>query len=180
MNTGFYRIRWKRGRTFLPVLILLMALFWVQTVFAASTTISAVNITLDLDLKVGEPLPDLNVGYSANSGYEVVIPGNDRYDIDSVKWSSQVDEVTLGGTYTMKIYLDSLNDYSFSGTYSSSKVRVKGGEHLFPCVFFRRTVEGREYEHGDFRSHADAEQGRTSREVQDFEQCTPDYDCRAY
>ncbi|NBJ82113.1 N-acetylmuramoyl-L-alanine amidase family protein [bacterium 1XD42-94] len=130
MNTGFYRIRWKRGRTFLPVLILLMALFWVQTVFAASTTISAVNITLDLDLKVGEPLPDLNVGYSANSGYEVVIPGNDRYDIDSVKWSSQVDEVTLGGTYTMKIYLDSLNDYSFSGTYSSSKVRVKGGEFV--------------------------------------------------
>ena len=33
---------------------------------------------------------------------------------------------------------------------------------------------------GDFRSHAYAEQGRTSREVQDFEQCTPDYDCRAY
>ena len=76
---------------------------------------------------VGESLPDLDVGYTSDN-CEVMIPSNDKYDIVSAKWSSTKNDVKIGGTYTMKITLKTLNDYKFSSSsYTSSKVKVKNG-----------------------------------------------------
>ncbi len=42
------------------------------------------------------------------------------------RWTRQ----RLGGTYTIKITLETLNDYRFSSSYSSSKVTVRGGDFV--------------------------------------------------
>ena len=69
---------------------------------------------------VGESLPDLDVGYNSDN-CEVSIPNNDKYDIVSAKWSSTKNDVKIGGTYTMKVTLKTLNDYRFSSSsYTSS------------------------------------------------------------
>ena len=57
---------------------------------------------------------------------------------------------------------------------------VKHGENLLPRIFLGRTVERREDKHGYLGAHAYAEQGAASGQVQDFEQCSPDDDGRAY
>ena len=99
-----------------------------QTVFAATSYVSSVSITLDVAPAVGESLPDLDVGYTSDN-CEVMIPSNDKYDIVSAKWSSSTKtDVKLGGTYTLKVTLKTLNDYKFSSSsYTSSKVKVKNG-----------------------------------------------------
>lgn len=96
----------------------------------AATAISSVKIELNIDMEAGDALPDLHVGYIGDNNCEVMIPSNDRYDIDSAKWSSDVDEVKMGSTYTMKIYLDAMNDYRFNNSYASSKIKVSGGEFV--------------------------------------------------
>ena len=98
-----------------------------RTVFAAASYVSSVSITLDVAPTVGESLPDLEVGYNSDN-CEVSIPDNDKYDIVSAKWSSSKADVKVGGTYTLKVTLKTLNDYRFSSSsYTSSKVRVKNG-----------------------------------------------------
>lgn len=108
----------------------LLALSCVQTAFAASSTVSSVSITLNIDLSAGESLPSLSSGYTDESEAEVKVPSNNKYDIKSVKWSTNVDEVKLGTSYTLKITLEAINDYKFSGSYSSSNVKVKGGTFI--------------------------------------------------
>ena len=97
-----------------------------RTVFAAASYVSSVSITLDVAPTAGESLPDLEVGYNSDN-CEVSIPDNDKYDIVSAKWSSSKADVKVGGTYTLKVTLKTLNDYRFSSSYTSSKVRVKNG-----------------------------------------------------
>lgn len=137
----------------------LLALSCSQTAFAATSTVTSVSITLDIDLIAGESLPSLSTGYTSDSGCEVKVPSNNKYDIKSVKWDKDVDEAKLGTSYTLKIYLEPMNDYKFSGSYSSSNVKVKGGT----LVSARRvssnellvTVKSKAAE-GDFESPDDA------------------------
>lgn len=98
-----------------------------QTVLAATTSsyINSVSITVNLDLKAGEELPSLDTGHTGDN-CEVTVPDNARYDIESAKWSSSTKSLKLGTTYTMKVTLVATDDYKFSGSYSSSKVKVKG------------------------------------------------------
>ena len=98
----------------------------LQTAFAASY-IGSVSVTLDLDLVAGEGLPSLTTGYTGETGPEVKIPNNSRYEIEKVEWSKDVDEMEMGKTYNLKVTLDAQGDYEFKNTYSSSKVNVKGG-----------------------------------------------------
>lgn len=108
------------------VTAVMLALLGVSPAFAASA-ISSVNITLDLDIEAGEPLPSLNCGYTGDD-CEVAVSSNSRYDISSAKWVKEPDEATLGTSYSLKIYIEAINDYEFNGTYSSRNVKVKGGE----------------------------------------------------
>ncbi len=102
----------------------------VQTSFAATSYVNTVNITLNIDLEVGEHLPDLSIGYTGDDT-DVMIPGNNRYDIESAEWSSSSKTVVeLGGVYTLKVTLRTLNDYKFNPSYSSGSVNVKGGEFV--------------------------------------------------
>lgn len=118
--------RIRRGFGILAAVVFLMAL-GAQTAFAATSYISSISITLDVSPVPGEDLPELSVGYTSDKNDEVMIPSNVKYDITSAKWSNSKSEVKLGGTYTMKITLEALNDYKFNTSYSSSKVTVKGG-----------------------------------------------------
>ena len=70
---------------------------------------------LDVTPTVGESLPDLDVGYNSDN-CEVSIPNNDKYDIVSAKWSSTKNDVKIGGSYTMKVTLKTLNNYRFSSS----------------------------------------------------------------
>lgn len=119
--------RRKVGRIFgLILAIAVLMSLGVQTAFAATSYISTISITLDVTPVPGEALPSLDTGYTGDA-VEVMIPSNDKYAITSAKWSSSVDEAKLGGTYTIKVTLEALNDYRFNSSYSSSKVTVKGG-----------------------------------------------------
>lgn len=99
-----------------------------QTAFAATSYVSSISITLDVTPTVGESLPDLDTGYTSDN-CAVMIPNNDKYDIESAKWSSSTkNDVKIGGVYTIKVTLKALNDYKFSSSsYTSSKVKVKNG-----------------------------------------------------
>lgn len=110
----------------ITALILLMTL-GAQTAFAATSYISTMSITLNVTPVPGESLPALETAYTSEGGAEVMIPSNDRYAISSAKWSSSVDEVKLGATYTIKVTLEAMNGYKFNSSYSSSKITVKGG-----------------------------------------------------
>ncbi|MCI8454604.1 MAG: N-acetylmuramoyl-L-alanine amidase family protein [Lachnospiraceae bacterium] len=126
MENRFDKGRIQKSMCMLAAAVLLVVLS-VQTAFAATSYVNSVNITVDVDLELGERLPSLTVGYTGDSA-EVMIPSNDKYDIQSAKWSDSGKDVELGGTYTMKVTLDAINNYKFSsGTYNSSKVKIKGG-----------------------------------------------------
>lgn len=116
-----------KRRISLLLSVVLLTLAWAQTAFAASSVVTSVSITLSIDLTAGESLPTLSTGYTDNSDCEVKIPSNSKYDLRSAKWSTDVDEVKLGTSYTLKIYVEPINDYKFSGSYSSSNVKIKGG-----------------------------------------------------
>lgn len=105
----------------------LFTLSFTHMAFAATSTVTSVSITLNVDLTAGESLPTLSTGYTDESECEVKVPANSKYDLKSAKWSTEVDEVKLGSSYTMKIYVEAVNDYRFNGSYSSSNVKVKGG-----------------------------------------------------
>ena len=121
--------KWKKISTWMAawVMAVVFAVSGAQTAFAAISYVNSVSITLDVTPTVGESLPDLDVGYNSDN-CEVSIPNNDKYDIVSAKWSSTKNDVKIGGTYTMKVTLKTLNDYRFSSSsYTSSKVKVKNG-----------------------------------------------------
>ena len=121
--------KWKKISTWMAawVMAVVFAVSGAQTAFAATSYVNSVSITLDVTPTVGESLPDLDVGYNSDN-CEVSIPNNDKYDIVSAKWSSTKNDVKIGGTYTMKVTLKTLNDYRFSSSsYTSSKVKVKNG-----------------------------------------------------
>lgn len=104
----------------------LFAVLIPQTAFAATSSyINSVNITVSVDLKAGEDMPSLDTGHTDDK-CDVMVPNGAKYDIDTAKWSNNVSELKLGGTYTIKITLNAVDDYKFSGSYSSSKVKVKG------------------------------------------------------
>lgn len=102
------------------------SLMWTQAAYATST-ISTVNITLDIDLEAGEPLPNLATGYSGDD-CEVYVSNNSRYDLRSARWVKDPDEAALGTSYSLRIYVEALDDYRFNGTYSSRNVNIKGGD----------------------------------------------------
>ena len=121
------RIRKWMGVLFAAVL---MTALGAQTALASTDYVKSISITLDVAPVPGEDLPALHYGYTGDTGYEVKIPSNERYEIVSAEWGSKVDEARLGGTYTIKIPLETLNDYRFSSSYSSSKVTVRGGDFV--------------------------------------------------
>ena len=121
--------KWKKAGAWMIawIMAVVFAISGTEQTFASTSYVSSVNITLDVTPTVGESLPDLDVGYTSDN-CEVMIPSNDKYDIVSAKWSSTKNDVKIGGTYTMKITLKTLNDYKFSSSsYTSSKVKVKNG-----------------------------------------------------
>ncbi len=116
----------RRGLCLILAAMFLMA-FGAKTAFAASSYISNISITLDITPVPGEDLPSLHTGYTGDGTDEVMISSNEKYDVISAKWSSSADEAKLGGVYTIKVTLEALNDYKFNSSYSSSKIKVKGG-----------------------------------------------------
>lgn len=105
-----------------------LVILGAQTAFAATSYIGSMTISVNVTPVPGEDLPSLHVGYTGdNDDYEVSVPSNSKYEITSAKWSTSVDEVNLGGTYTIKVTLEAVNDYRFNSSYSSSKVTVKNG-----------------------------------------------------
>jgi len=129
MEKKYRRNRSVKGIGLIAVLMLLM-IFGAQTAFAATAYINSISITVSVSPTPGESLPDLEVGYTNDGGSEVMIPNNERYAIESAKWTSKVDEVKLGATYTIKVILEPMNNYKFNSSYGSSKVTVKGGTYV--------------------------------------------------
>ncbi|MFR8777687.1 MAG: N-acetylmuramoyl-L-alanine amidase family protein, partial [Enterocloster sp.] len=121
------RIRKWMGVLFAAVL---MTVLGAQTALASTDYVKSISITLDVAPVPGEDLPDLHYGYTGDLGREVKIPSNERYEIVSAEWGSKIDEAKLGGTYTIKITLETINDYRFNSSYSSSKVTVRGGDFV--------------------------------------------------
>lgn len=113
-----------RGASLLLTVALFLAL-GAQTAFAAVSYISSVSISVDVAPVPGESLSSLQTGYTSDK-VDVMIPSNEKYEISSADWSSNVNEVKLGGTYTLKVTLTPLNDYKFNSSYSSSKVTLRG------------------------------------------------------
>lgn len=97
-----------------------------QTAFAASY-INNVSITLNINLMDGDDLPSLTKGYTSENGPEVKISDSARYEIGTMEWSKEVDEVEMGKSYNLKVTLVADDDYEFRSSYSSSKVNIKGG-----------------------------------------------------
>ena len=105
-----------------------------MTVWAASKTISKVDIELNIDLEPGDDLPDLSYGDKGSDAHVMVSDGA-KYEIaEDPEWTSSVGNsgVKIGSTYTLRVYLDAKDEdeYGFSGTYKSSNVKVKGGEFV--------------------------------------------------
>ena len=121
--------KWKKFSAWMIawVMAVVFTVSGAQTAFAAASYVGSISITLDVAPTVGESLPDLDVGYNSDN-CEVSIPNNDRYDIVSAKWTSSKSDVKIGGMYTLKVTLKTLNNYRFSSSaYTSSKVKVKNG-----------------------------------------------------
>ncbi len=106
----------------------LLASLAVQPVYA--DTISKVSIKLNIDLEDGEKLPSLDWDNDGDADAEVSIASSNRYEIVKAEWSKDEDEVKMGETYKLKVTLEGVDDYTFSSSYSSSKVTVKGGEYV--------------------------------------------------
>lgn len=105
-----------------------------MTAWAASKTISKVDIELNIDLEPGDDLPDLSYGDKGSDAHVMVSDGA-KYEIaEDPEWTSSVGNsgVKIGSTYTLRVYLDAKDEdeYGFSGTYKSSNVKVKGGEFV--------------------------------------------------
>ncbi len=100
-----------------------------QTAFASSK-ISSLKINLDIDLVVGESLPNLEPGFTDDHGPEVKIPEDRHYTIRDIEWSNEVDEVEMGKSYGLKVTLVALDDYEFKNLYTSEKVKVRGGSFV--------------------------------------------------
>lgn len=104
------------------------------TVFAASKTISKVDIDVKIELEPGDDLPDLSYG-SKGEGANVMVSDGAKYEIvEDPEWSSSVGSsgVKIGSTYTFKVILEAKDpdEYTFKGTYKSSNVKVSGGEFV--------------------------------------------------
>lgn len=99
-----------------------------QTAFAADY-VNTVSITLNFDLKDGETIPSISGGYTGDTEAEITIPDNKWYEIADVEWSSDKYETAeLGEAYRMKVTLTARDDYEFRSSYSSSKIKIRGGE----------------------------------------------------
>ena len=83
------RIRKWMGVLFAAVL---MTALGAQTALASTDYVKSISITLDVAPVPGEDLPALHYGYTGDTGYEVKIPSNERYEIVSAEWGSKVDE----------------------------------------------------------------------------------------
>lgn len=102
--------------------------------FAATKTISKVDIEVKIELEPGDDLPDLSYG-SKGEDANVMVSDGAKYEIsDDPEWSSSVGSsgVKIGSSYTFKVYLDAKDpdEYAFKGTYKSSNVKIKGGEFV--------------------------------------------------
>ena len=123
------KMTWRKSKSRMFALALsaaLMASLGTQTALA-STYINSASITLDIDLMDGEDLPTLQEGITGDTGANVRVSDNARYDISDAEWSKDVDAVEMGKTYNLKVTLDAKGDYEFRSSYSSSKITVKGG-----------------------------------------------------
>ena len=90
------------------------------TVFAASKTISKVDIDVKIELEPGDDLPDLSYG-SKGEGANVMVSDGAKYEIvEDPEWSSSVGSsgVKIGSTYTFKVILEAKDpdEYTFKGT----------------------------------------------------------------
>ena len=76
------RIRKWMGVLFAAVL---MTALGAQTALASTDYVKSISITLDVAPVPGEDLPALHYGYTGDTGYEVKIPSNERYEIVSAE-----------------------------------------------------------------------------------------------
>ena len=85
-----------------------------MTVWAASKTISKVDIELNIDLEPGDDLPDLSYGDKGSDAHVMVSDGA-KYEIaEDPEWTSSVGNsgVKIGSTYTLRVYLDAKDETS--------------------------------------------------------------------
>lgn len=100
-------------------------------VYAATKTISNVNIRIKSNINVGDYTDSLNISYSSdNEGSINVYTTSDRFDIVDAEITSGRAHVNIGDEIKIKITLEAKKEYSFKGTYSSSNVSVSGGKYV--------------------------------------------------
>lgn len=119
-----------RKKAALCLAVSAMSLCSVQPAFAAASYVTSMSIKVDLELEAGEDVPYLNVGYTGESGCEVTISNNSKYDITSADWTGKYDEASMGDTYKFEVVLQALGGYEFKSSYSSSAVSVKGADFV--------------------------------------------------
>ena len=106
----------------------LLTSFVPQTVLAADY-VNTVSITLNIDLTDGGAIPEISGGYNGDADAEVTIPENKWYEMGSVEWSKEdLETAEMGESYRLRVTLTAQDDYEFRSSYSSSKIKVKGGE----------------------------------------------------
>lgn len=121
--------------------IILFALFVVLVptikVYAATRTISSVNIRINQDISVGDYQDDINValGNSNDRGINVYTNNDTKYEIISaslVKTNSRA--LKIGDELRIKVILSPKvtenDEYKFSTSYSKSNVNIIGGEYV--------------------------------------------------
>ncbi|MDO4787916.1 MAG: N-acetylmuramoyl-L-alanine amidase family protein [Johnsonella sp.] len=117
-------------------LALLFGVFASAEAFAATKTISNVNIKVNHQLEAGDSLKDavLNIGSSSGGDINVYTGSTERYSVTKAELNSSNTVLKIGSEPSIKVTLEAGGDdeysYAFKGSYSSSNISINGGEFI--------------------------------------------------
>lgn len=117
----------------LSVLFFLLLVF-PMVAFASTKTISGVTIRVQNKLEAGDTLSSSDVVYGDPSDGEAGVSiSSDRCFISDAKFVTGVNKtLKIGDEIKIRVRLEPMDDssYVFKGTYSSSNVKISGGEFV--------------------------------------------------
>lgn len=123
---------WRRLPVILCLSLLTIAALPTRA-FAATKTISGVTVRVQSKLEAGDTLQedDVVIGGEPSDGQASVTVSSERCSISEIKILSSLNKVLkIGDEVRVRVRLtpDSGDDYAFKGSYSSSNVKVSGGD----------------------------------------------------
>lgn len=127
---------------------LLLSIFAPIKAYAATKTISSVNIKVNHQLEAGSSLKDavLNIGSSSGGDINIYSGNTERYSITKAELNSPNTVLKIGSEPSLKVTLEAgdggEHSYAFKGSYSSSNISISGGEFISASKKNGRLVVG--------------------------------------